>query len=578
MGSLFLCECFAMVMMMLFRVCPLRLPYLLNGLIIRTSLATKPLNVNLLSSSIHFTSIILKMLLSITCNRLRGTVFSGSKTPLHRILYICTFFLSLAPPSTVISQLHCSSYTASYWYSKLRKWIFRHKSAAFNGEEVRKKHAFKRARKKDKMEHSAVALWRERNEQNLWDAFLNILKCRDDGIVDALDGERFERDGTYNEALQNVVTQPEAPPMHVLEGNIESSNMNLEDEEIDVISGAIESVQVRWNALTAADSDPMRQVFPEQMGVPRRNQAGQQQQSEANLPKKRLVSESLAIVMKATRNANQHVCHQTNQQQSEGNQSCRGDEPNEMQNKQKNKRRKKNQSIPSFLDLCCLIPSDEKAIEYLASHGVFTLPKDTICTHCGYNGFRHKQKKTPKSLKCNRCNKGQSITRGTFFEHTKASIRTILHLAAHWLHKIPRADTMSQLKCSSATITDFQRRFRKLVKQNMGEDLRVVALTADKSTMSQEIPKGARRNELDEHYCVVLWREVNRENLWEAFLAALRSYHLWDSSARGGDVSIEDSDQVFVDRAKGTACCKYHLKQHLQQTNDYPIEQITGSL
>jgi hypothetical protein len=106
----------------------------------------------------------------------------------------------------------------------------------------------------------------------------------------------------------------------------------------------------------------------------------------------------------------------------------------------------------------------------------------------------------------------------------------------------------------------------------MGEDLRVVALTADKNTMSREIPKGARRNELDEHYCVVLWREVNKETLWEAFLAALRSYNLSDSSARGGGVSIEDRDQVWVDGEKGTACCKYHLKQHFQQTNDCHID------
>ncbi|KAL3795928.1 hypothetical protein HJC23_002199 [Cyclotella cryptica] len=347
--------------------------------------------------------------------------------------------------------------------------------------------------------------------------------------------------------------------MHDFQTDSVLPTINVENEESAIVSGS----------LMAADTDPAPQIFHEQSIVPRGKRKGRQKPANTNLPNKRLLYESFEIDTKTSSKNNQHISHQTNQQQqSDGIQSCLAEDSIQVQDGHTQKRLKKKQSIPSFLDLCCLIPSDQKAIEYLASHGIFTLPKDTICTHCGYKGLRHKEKNRFKSLKCNRCNKGQSIVRGTFFEHTKASMRTILHLAAHWLHKMPRADTINQLKCSSATVTEFHRSFRKMVKQSMGEDLRVIALTADKNSMSQEIPKGARRNELDEHYCVVLWREVNRENLWEAFLAALRSYTLSDSSIRGGSVSVELNNQVWVDGEKGTACCKYHLKQHLKEMND----------
>lgn len=98
----------------------------------------------------------------------------------------------------------------------------------------------------------------------------------------------------------------------------------------------------------------------------------------------------------------------------------------------------------------------------------------------------------------------------------------------------------------------------------MGDELRAMALTADKKAMGQEIPKGARRSELEEHYCVVLWREVNGENLWDAFLLALRVYVPDDTSHENRD----GTNGVWVDCEKGIACCNYHLKLNSKARSD----------
>ena len=86
----------------------------------------------------------------------------------------------------------------------------------------------------------------------------------------------------------------------------------------------------------------------------------------------------------------------------------------------------------------------------------------------------------------------------------------------------------------------------------------------DKKSMAQKIPKGARRNELVAHYCVVSWREMNRENLWEAFLVALRNSHQEELIETDHGVA---TNEVWVDAEKGVACCKYHLKQHVNKSN-----------
>lgn len=100
----------------------------------------------------------------------------------------------------------------------------------------------------------------------------------------------------------------------------------------------------------------------------------------------------------------------------------------------------------------------------------------------------------------------------------------------------------------------------------MGHDLKTIALTADKKALGQEIPKGARKCELEEHYCVVIWREVNRENLWDAFLFALRSF-VSDDVAHG---NRDATNGIWVNCEKGLACCNYHLKLHSKGEKDKP--------
>ena len=393
----------------------------------------------------------------------------------------------------------------------------------------------KRARKKDAKETRAVAVWREKNMDGLWEAFLELLKCQSD------EKNCFVRDesGAVN-AMQNCGVLPALPPMHDFANQQGELNIMNSGGENGVVNVAIESVD-RCNSEMQQGSMQTTQQL--QSKRPRKRPASEHEVTENDLH--------------STIDNSQVVQQHMNESQEFQIEPAffyrqRTDDPTEPTKKQA----KKTHSIPSFLELCCLVPTEEKAVEYLSSYSIFTLPKDTICTHCGYKGFRRKQKNNPKSLKCNRCSKGRSITRGTFFEHSKASLRTILYLAAHWLNETPRADTITQLKCSSATITEFHRNFRNVIKQSLDDNLRLAALTADKKAIV--IPKGARRRELEEHCCVAFWKDVNREHLWESFLSALRICYPIDT-VEGHSV---EGDRVWVDGEKGAACCKYHLKKH----------------
>ncbi|KAL7505419.1 hypothetical protein ACHAXN_003195 [Cyclotella atomus] len=483
-----------------------------------------------------------KNLKGLKCNRgscgkslslIKDTIFAGTKTPIHQVLYIASFFLSLAPPSDVVSQLHCSSNTVSHWYSKLRKWIS-HCNQIHVGEVAKKEHLSKRMRKKDVLEHGTVAVWRERNIEHLWDAFLDVIKCRGIDVAAALNENVFGDQAANDYSnMQHDRMPPALPPAHDFE--LDPNGMHLDTLGSEMLNGgAIESTQ-EWNGLSVQE--------PHQSHLQPSQSTKRSYQYETHQAH-------------STLEEGQHH-EQTNDDRA----FSQTAQSNNSQYSPTKKRAKTTRSIPSFLDVCRLVPTEEKAVEYLISRKIFTSPKDTICIHCGYTGFRRKEKQNPKSLKCNRCSKSQSIAKDTFFQNCKASYRTILQLAAHWLHKTPRIETMQQLKCSSATLTEFHRNFRKLIEKTMDDELRVMALTADKNAMAPEIPKGARKDELEEHYCVVLWREVNWENLWDAFIVALCDYYP-DAGESDGKV---DSTEVWVDAEKGTACCKYNAKMNLKE-------------
>jgi hypothetical protein len=380
-----------------------------------------------------------------------------------------------------------------------------------------------------------VAVWRERNIEHLWGAFLEVLKCREIDVAAAMNENVFGVQAINDYCgMQHDHMPPALPPMHDFE--VDPNGMNLGTLGTEMLhhdDGAMESTQ-EWNGLAVQEPHHNRIQVAESSKRPCESETHQTQ---------------------STFEENQHHC----QEGTDDGTSSQAVQPNNSQYSSTKKRAKKTRSIPSFLDVCCLVPTEQKAVEYLISRKIFTSPKDTICTHCGYTGFRHKEKPNPKSLKCNRCSKSQSIARNTFFQNSKASYRTILQLAAHWLHKTPRTETMQQLKCSSATLTEFHRNFRKLIEKTMDDELRVMALTADKNAMAPEIPKGARKDELEEHYCVVLWREVNWENLWDAFMVALCNYYPDAGDGNG------DGTEVWVDAEKGAACCKYHAKMNLKE-------------
>lgn len=394
------------------------------------------------------------------------------------------------------------------------------------GEAAKKEHLMKRARKKDSFEHGAVAVWRERNIENLWHAFLDVLKCHGVDAMGIYDANEFESQETNANVMYQHV--PMLPPMQSFKDD--TSGAPLERE---LKNDVIDSTQPTWNDFAIEGQQ---------------QQQGDTLQSYPTKTKKRAVSqhatESAQSTFEIVQTASQEISESL---------------PTENEQYTPKKRTRKTHPIPSFLDICRLVPTEDKAVEFLISRGVFTSPKDTICIHCGYKGFRRKEKDNPKSLKCNRCNKSQSIARNTFFQNTKSSYRSILQLAAYWLQNTPRSHTMKHLKCSCATLTEFHRAFRKLIERTIDDELRVMALTADKKAMAKEIPNGARKDELDEHYCVVLWREVNSERLWDAFLVALSEYYPCGNVEDGAV-----TNEIWVDKEKGNACCKYHMRMHIK--------------
>lgn len=251
--------------------------------------------------------------------------------------------------------------------------------------------------------------------------------------------------------------------------------------------------------------------------------------------------------------------------EGEDNQPLNPAQPEELDSPRK--RPKRLQSIPSFMDIVQLIPTEERAIEFLSLNGVFPRPKDVVCTHCGYEGFRLKGKKTPKSIKCNRCSKGSSLMRGTFFDGTRAPLQQVLYMAVFWLSLSPASTAVAQLRCSSATVTEVSDKFRRLIGRYMKMQQRQAGATEprhdeeDEDRLKPHIPKFARKDRWDEHVRAAAWREANVDNLWSAFLVAMRT-------VKDDIAGAEIGNAPWMDEASGKACCKYHLKEHARRRRE----------
>ena len=249
----------------------------------------------------------------------------------------------------------------------------------------------KRVRKEEIAENEAVAVWREINLNNLWQAFLDVLKYGNLSMAEATVENSLrgvESNGTA--ALQNIHI-PLLPPMPYLE-------VQTADGEEASINSTIE---------------------PEQL-------TGEQTTSQVE------TAISLKPALEATPQSFEHI------DGSFGDSHHDEDLYEPPKKRSKKACKKKSGLMPSFLDICRLVPTEVKAVEYLVSHGIFTLPRNTICTHCGYEGFRQKDKNNPKSLKCNRCSKSQvRVSKNNFcdifiVEHAIHSIVSSQSLAIHF--------------------------------------------------------------------------------------------------------------------------------------------------
>jgi hypothetical protein len=134
---------------------------------------------------------------SLKCNRLscgkaqsltKGTLFEKLRVPLHQVLYMARYWLSMDSNSTVIAQVGCGSATVTEFFRKFRTHIKKCVDASPNEgmgnrdpEQIERDlsvHIPKGARMngKDRNDYLAVAAWRDIYENNLWNAFLESLK------------------------------------------------------------------------------------------------------------------------------------------------------------------------------------------------------------------------------------------------------------------------------------------------------------------------------------------------------------------------------------------------------------------
>lgn len=533
---------------------------------------------------------------SLKCNKgncgksqslLRSTIFAGSKMPLHKLLYLSVFWLFRSPSNVVNAQLHCSARTIADFYKIFRQMIAKIISSD-NG-------LFWGMRGETLDEDLAIVMWREQNINNLWDAFLNDMKRLNevkeithwfDSKVDIAMG----LPAIGNNAVQQVNASDAV--QHIDDSVIETQQQHRKVREMAQQNSAEETKEPQEEKRQETSSLSFTQHFF----------ASQNAATTAMVKEKRQETSSLSLTQCYLANQDAAATAMVEEVQQK--------KPKMLQQKKEKKRKKAQgqkrqysswltiedicaqseehdapspsrkrprqlQSVPSFMDICGLIPTEDKAIEFLTMNDIFTQPKKIICSHCGYKGFRAKGKKTPKALKCNRCSKGTSLMRGTFFEGNKIQLQQILYMAVFWLSLSPASTVITQLRCSSATVTEFSDKFRRLINRYMegqeGDNSVIMALQADRFDMARRlkphIPKFARKDRSNEHVGVALWRERNVDNLWQAFILALRTVKQ-DVCVSGA----ETGNEQWVNEKSGKACCKYHLKEHMKQQLQLNIE------
>jgi len=479
--------------------------------------------------------------------------------PLHQLLYLAVFWLFGSPANVVMQQLHCSVKTVSDYYKLFRQMVVKiemldnylttlddsndnnnnSSSSSSSGAEKEKK------MEEEKKALSACHAWRERNTRDLWGAFLMALRrlkyCP--GV-----GGGFEEKEGWNAFVNDGGggSSSSSPGEERQKGG--ESSQHFVDRPLPAINHV-------HTALTAAATAGM------DLHQPRQEKPKKEQQKKAQQPLQSTGHRSIPPLLfgetKSTKNRIRH--------------------PSPEQEYSARKRSRTLPSIPSFMDICCMIPSEEKAIAFLTAEGVFPHDiKEITCSHCGYKGFRYKDKKSLKGLKCNRCNKSSSLMKGTFFDGTKTPLHQVLYIALFWLSLSPASTAITQLGCSSVTITQFSEKFRLLARRYLDwhrahqhhwqggsgtTTLIPPPVESNATQLEPHIPKFARKEKRDDHLYAAAWREMNIHNLWQAFIVALRTVKNYGD----GSNAMEDGNRVWVDEANGRACCKYHLKVHLQK-------------
>ncbi|KAL7494104.1 hypothetical protein ACHAWT_003317 [Skeletonema menzelii] len=457
-----------------------------------------------------------------------NTLFANSKMPLHQILYIAVFFLFQSPAATVVSQLHCSSKTVNEFYQLFRQMIrkvleaddaFKVDDPVDSAEAASLSEADKK-KKEEAEDLQALAIWRQMNTDSMWEAFLGCLKRV-----------------TYDSKEGFKVVKEAAAPVDANEVAAATAAVAAATTAAVAAAAASAAASVTTGA-TQGDEPPALPPIEDFTGA-----------------------EDIIGVAEAIIDIN------PNQKKKGGKRKANEGAAEEVVNRQfmdesqqaDNKRHKASTSIPSFMDICCLVPDENSAIAFLTGHGIFPNPKEVICAHCGYKGFRHKGKKTPKYIKCNRCSKGQSLMKGTLFERSRVPLHQALYMALFWLSMSSASTVIAQLGCSSATVTEFFAKFRAHAKKCLDASPNSQFENRNPGQLEQQIkthiPKYARKNEKahNDHFSAARWRELNINNLWDSFIASLKTIKYNHDS---GD---NDSKNIWV-KEDGTACCKYHGK------------------
>jgi len=472
--------------------------------------------------------------------------------PLNELLYLSIFWLFNSPAKVVKSQLHCSDRTISEFYKLFRDMIVKIGVTDYDNVDLKNdwegvdntnNNDVMQQFQEDQTKDRIVALWRERNARNLWGAFLVALRrVRYLGKEGGFEVKKEETNDLASFASNNGKGSQES---------MQQPNPAINNVEVTTPVHADMTLQKEPNATATSNQQHQNANHSklQQHGQKRK----QPQTSSFSYAKLKTLKDTATHIINP-----QHETVAT---------------PNNSPSKKR--QRQQLPSIPSFMDICCLIPSEEKAIEFLINERIFLHPIDTACTHCGYKGFRAKSKSTPKSIKCNRCNRGRSLMKGTFFEGTRAPLHQILYMALFWLSLSPASMVIDQLRCSSATVTEFSNKFRHLIQRylehhhpqgrsmlsNNGDDDNVAA------RLKPHIPKHARKAQNDDHVYAATWRERNMDNLWRSFLDVLRTVKTVEEDAilLGGGGG---KNEPWVDDAKGTACCKYHLRLYRNSEED----------